>query len=295
MKIVPACEIEKRILRIRGAIALSILIVFIFCYGTASTCTIFNGNRDDMVLVGNNEDGAYSTKVKIWFVPATEKGYGRVCFGWNRCLFFPQAQGGMNDQGLFFDWALCPKSHPPTFSFRKRIGTFGLPESLLAQCSTVDEAIQWLRQYTIPFIRSHIMLVDRSGDSAVVEWVDGEMKILRKKNDYKVITNFWLSHPELGNYPCGRYDTVRELMENPPEISIEYFASILKMVSQHEQTEGGKECGTIYSTIYDLANGEIYIYYKRDFENPIKLNLERELKKGNHSYTLESFFMNNSR
>jgi penicillin V acylase-like amidase (Ntn superfamily) len=55
----------------------------------------------------------------------------------------------MNDQGLFFDWALCPKSDPPEFSFRKKISTFSLPDKLLAECATVDEAITWLKQYNI--------------------------------------------------------------------------------------------------------------------------------------------------
>jgi penicillin V acylase-like amidase (Ntn superfamily) len=64
----------------------------------------------------------------------------------------------MNDQGLFFDWALCPKSESPEFSFKKKIATFNLPDSLLAECATVDEAIVWLKQYNILFIRSHIML-----------------------------------------------------------------------------------------------------------------------------------------
>jgi choloylglycine hydrolase len=267
-----------------------LLIAFLFSYSNVLACTVFNCNRGNLVLVGNNEDWKYSTDVKVWFVPPTGKSFGRVCFGWNQFLFFPQAQGGMNDQGLFFDWALCPKSNPPKFSFKKKIATFSLPDNLLAKCSTVDEAIRWLKQYNILFIRSHIMLVDRSGNSAVVEWVDGKLRILNKKDNYQVITNYWLLHPELGNYPCWRYDKVTEMMENRNEISVEYFTSILKTVSKYERTEDGKECGTIYSNVYDLTNGEVYIYYKRDFENPIKVNLEKELEKGNHSYKLRSFF-----
>jgi len=241
-------------------------------------------------LVGNNEDWHYSTDAEIWFVPPTNKRYGRVCFGWNQLFFFRQAQGGMNDQGLFFDWALCPKSNPPEFTFIKKIATLSLPENLLAECATVNEAIAWLKQYNILFIRSHIMLVDKSGNSAVVEWVDGEFKVLKKKEDCQVITNFWLSHPELGNYPCTRYNTVVEMMKNRNEISVEYFASILRMTSKQERTTDGKESGTIYSNVYDLAKGDVHIYYKRDFENPLKINLEAELKKGNHSYELGSLF-----
>lgn len=267
-----------------------IITTFFSSHSNALACTVFNCNRGNRVLVGNNEDWKYSTDVKIWFVSSTGKRYGRVCFGWNQLFFFRQAQGGMNDQGLFFDWALCPESDPPKFSLKKQIATFSLSENLSGECATVDEAIAWLKQYNILSIRSHIMLVDRSGNSAVVEWVDGEFKILRKKGDCQVITNFWLSHPELGNYPCRRYNKVLEMVENRKIISIEDFASILKNVSKYDRTGDGNESGTIYSNVYDLLNGDIYIYYRRDFNNPIKINLESELKKGNHTYNLRSLF-----
>lgn len=267
-----------------------LMTALLFSFDDASACTIFNCNRNDKVLVGNNEDWKYSADVEMWFVSPTGKSYGRVLFGWKQLFFFRQAQGGMNDRGLIFDWALCPKSDPPKFSFDKKIATFSLPENLLAECATVDEAITWLKQYNILFIRSHIMLVDKSGSSAVVEWVDGEMRILRKEKDHQVMTNFWLSHPELGNYPCRRYDKVTEMMENRNEISVEYFASILRSVTEYERAEDGQESGTIYSNVYDLSNGEVHIYYKRDFENPIKVNLDAELRKGDRSHKLRSLF-----
>jgi choloylglycine hydrolase len=275
---------------IRFLLSFLLVITFLFSYSNASACTIFNCNRGNKVLVGNNEDWKYSTDVKIWFVSPIGKRFRRVCFGWNQLFFFRQAQGGMNDQGLFFDWALCPESDPPKFTFRKKIATFSMPENLLAECAAVDEAIAWLKQYNILFIRSHILLVDRSGNSAVVEWVDGEMRVIKKANDHQVITNFWLSHPELGNYPCSRYNTVMEMLKNNHEISVEYFASILKLTSKYKRTGKGKESGTIYSNVYDLAEGDVYIYYKRDFEHPYKLNLNAELKKGNHSHELKSLF-----
>jgi len=242
------------------------------------------------VLAGNNEDWKYSTDVEIWFVSSNGKSYGRVLFGWKQLLFFRQAQGGMNDKGLFFDFALCPKSDPPKFSFKKKIASFSLPENLLAECATVDEAITWLKQYNILFIRSHIMLADRGGNSAVIEWVDGEMRIIRKTNDCQIITNFWLSHPELGNYPCWRYSEVTEMLEKRRNLSVECFASILKKASQYERTGSGEESGTIYSNVYDLTNGEVHIYFKRDFTNPLKVNLKSELIKGNHSYKLKALF-----
>jgi len=270
-----------------------LLFAFLFCFHEAFACSIFNAHKGDMVLVGNNEDWLYSTDVKVWFVPPTPKSYGRVCLGWKQLLFFKQAQGGMNDQGLFLDWALCPKSKIPRFSFKKKIATFSLPDKLLAECSTVEEGIKWLKHYTFLYIRSHIMLVDKNGNSAVVEWVEGELKVIHKKGRYQIITNFWLSHPELGNFPCTRYNKITEMLENMDSISVNYFKSILKKVTNYNKTDNEKESGTIYSNIYDLGNGEVYIYYKRDFENAVKFNLENELAKGKQVYTLRALFSKN--
>ncbi len=267
-----------------------LITTFLFSYDNALACTVFNCNGGSKILVGNNEDGEYSTNVQMWFVSPKKKSYGRVLFGWKQLFIFRQAQGGMNDRGLFLDWALCPKSDPPKFSFKKKIATFSLPDNLLSECATVDEAIRWLKQYNILFIRSHIMLVDKSGSSAVIEWVDGEMRIIKKTKDFQVMTNFWLSHPQLGNYPCLRFDKATEMIENRNEISVEYFASILNEVSVYKRTEDGQESGTIYSNVYDLANGDVYIYYNRDFQHPIKVSLEAELKKDNHSYLLRPLF-----
>lgn len=269
---------------------LILIVALLLSCDYVSACTIFNCNQGNKVLVGNNEDWKYSTDVELLFVSPTQKRYGRMLFGWKQFIFFRQAQGGMNDQGLFLDWALCPKSDPPKYDFKKKIAGFSLPDNLLAECATVDEAITWLKQYNILFIRSHIMLVDKNGSSAVIEWVDGEMRILKKTSDCQVMTNFWLSHPELGNYPCRRYSEVTELIRNKKEFSVEYFTSILKKVSQYEGTEDGKESGTIYSNVYDLTNGNVYIWFKRDFEKPVKINLKSALIKGDHSYKLETLF-----
>ena len=274
----------------RKYLALFILLTSsILTVDNTTACTVFSSFQGNIALVGNNEDGKYSTDVEIWFASPSGGKFGRVCFGWKQLLFFKQAQGGMNDQGLFFDWALCPKSDPPKFSFHKKTATFSMPESLLSECATVEEAIEWLEHYNILFIRSHIMLADRTGNSAVVEWVDGKMNVIQKSGNYQIITNFWLSHPELGNYPCPRYNIAMEMLTATESISVEHVSSILKQTSQHDPTGKGKY-GTIYSNIYDLTNGNISIYYKQDFDHPYEINLNEELKKGKHSYKLESLF-----
>ena len=80
------------------------------------------------------------------------------------------------------------------------------------------------------------------------------------------------------------------MLESKINISVEYFQFILKMVTKYEQAKDGNELGTVYSNAYDMSSGDVYVYYRKDFEKPIKINLAAELKKGNHNFKLKSSF-----
>src|SRR5690349_5563317 len=64
-----------------------------------SACTIFVLMDTNRALFCNNEDWS-NPKTRIWFVPATAKHYGAVYVGFDNGW----AQGGLNTEGLAFDW-----------------------------------------------------------------------------------------------------------------------------------------------------------------------------------------------
>lgn len=262
----------------------------LFMYDDLSACSIFSCSRGGKVLVGNNEDWKYSTDAEVWFVPASKKHYGRILFGWKQFGIFRQAQGGMNDRGLVLDWAMCPQDEPPPFSLKKKIATFSFSDDLLAECATVDEAVSWLMRYHIFGIRSHILLTDRSGASLVVEWVDGNVNVIRKKDDFQIITNFWLSQPKLGGYPCQRYEEIVRTLEGNKPISVEAFLLLLKRVSLSEKWPNGEEAGTIYTNVYDPIHLQVTLCFRGDTSRVIRLNLLEELRKGPHAYKIGTLF-----
>ena len=47
---------------------------------------------------------------------------------------------------------------------------------------------------------------------------------------------------------------------------------------------------TLYSNIYDLKKGLVYLYYLHNFDNQVVIDLSEELKKGHHYYDLPSLF-----
>ncbi len=75
--------------------------VALWCLAAMSVfpCTIFNASKNGRVLAGNNED-LNSTDSRVWFYPPTEGKHGYVYVGFDSY----GTQGGMNDQGLFFDF-----------------------------------------------------------------------------------------------------------------------------------------------------------------------------------------------
>ena len=124
--------------------------------------------KGDRVWVGNNEDW-YDLDAKYWYEPASKKeSYGAVFFGFKGEGKF--AQGGMNEAGLFFDGLYIDKvklkketrkgkKASPTHVFKK----------MLHQAATVDEALEYLDQYFIPFIKAAQMVIaDQNGDYAVI-------------------------------------------------------------------------------------------------------------------------------
>ncbi len=79
---------------LRAAIVAAVL----FQQATAVACTAFLAYDGQLALGGNSEDWK-DPDTYLWFTPAEKGEYGRVAFGFGN--LWPQ--GGMNDQGFFFD------------------------------------------------------------------------------------------------------------------------------------------------------------------------------------------------
>lgn len=238
------------------------------------SCTIFNATKSDITLVGNNEDSTDPITF-VWFLPAEKSKYGRVYFG----LSDKWPQGGMNDQGLFYDGTACPLLEVKK-SKNKPIYNGNLSEKILEECSTVYEALELLGKYNLNYFRNgEMMIVDKFGNSVIVE---GDT-ILYKKGHYQVVTNFYQSKPHLGGYPCPRYDIAELMLKNMEKISVDYFRNVLDAVHTKGYTQ--------YANVFDLNNGIIYLFRDSNFQECVKLDLQKELKKGKKFYVMSSLFL----
>jgi tetratricopeptide (TPR) repeat protein len=247
-------------------------------------CTIFNAAKNGLVLAGNNED-LNSTDSRVWFTPPQAGKYGYVYVGFDSYGI----QGGMNDQGVFFDFnalkfaKMNPSPEKPGIrSWR------GFIDKIMTECATVEQVVELLGRHNLAWWGPYqVMFADATGGSAVIGADrNGELSVVRKKGVYQVSTNFSLANPDFGSitYPCYRYDIANQMLEQMGELTVDYFRKILAAAHQ----EGANP--TIYSNICDLTNKVIFIYNFHNFEEVAKLSLAEEFKKGEHSYEILSLF-----
>ncbi len=245
-------------------------LVLICLSSPAISCTIFSTKLEDgTILVGNNEDYMYSIINYMVVTAPSEDNYGRICF-YNSSF----VQGGMNEHGLFYDGASCPSTKVPYDSNKKQLD-YNLGDVVLAKCTSVEEVEKFFDDYNIPNnFCDHILFADSTGASAVFEWMEGKLHIIRKGHDenYQVVTNYWLTDPSLGGYPCDRYNTAVDLLQKQLP-SIELCATILNATKQN-----WGEGGTLYSNIYNLSSKEIYVFSRGEMNTACKIDMNKQFK-----------------
>ena len=265
---------------------MSIFLFFICSRGYS--CSIFYAKNDSVILAGNNEDFT-NTNTRIKINPPTDNTYGSIIFSFDN--LFPQ--GGINDQGLFFDWAaLNFLEFDPDFrakGTRKYNGR--IIQHMIESCATVEEVIQLYKTYNNPdFGHAHIIVGDKSGNCVVIERAEEDsLCFIRIQGNYQIETNFlnaYLSDPKISRwFYCERYRYIEtRLKENPP-LTVDLYAEILKQVGNN-----GKYAPTVYSYIYDFKAEKVYVYNYYNFEETLVLNLRDEMNKGSNVLVIPDLF-----
>ncbi len=240
-------------------------------------CTVFYASNDKYTIAGNNEDWTDPAS-KMFFYPAKNGKFGWVKFGWGSG--FPQ--GGMNENGLFWDATACCYLDMLESEANKEKYNGALMGKIIEECGSVKEALDiFSNYYCQDQYNAQYLIGDRFGSSVIVE---GDSYVFKNKK-YQVMTNFYQSYPDLCGYPCWRFETATEMLENN-ELSLYLFGSILSATHQE------RKYPTQYSNIFDLKDCIIYLFHKHNFEEFIKIDLKKELLKGYREFELSSLFSN---
>jgi hypothetical protein len=242
-------------------------------------CSVFAAlNADGELLLGRNFDW-YNRPTLLLFthppdgldavslVDLSYLGFDVNAPSWQDVLALQRAPywpfDGMNEHGLAVGMMAVPEAQVDVDPQQVTIGSLHAIRLVLDKASSVEEAITHLQSYNIDFEDGpplHYMLADAAGNSAIVEFIDGELVVLRNKELWQVATNFLVSGHSLQSAmaQCPRYARAYERLDNSGGVLDQADAmALLQDLSQPI---------TMWSVVYGLASGEVRVVIGRDYE-----------------------------
>jgi len=259
------------------------------CNPAPRDCTILTLSHGDRVFFGGNGDWINFDSNYYWVAPGTATGYGAIYFGEP-----DNVQQGFNEKGLAYDANGLPVAPVNSHPGRKPVygGYTSYPIKILQECATVEEVIAWVQEHQWhEAMHDQLHFADATGDAVVISaGPDGQVAFSRKPDGdgFLVSTNFNLTNPINGSYPCWRYDRAEELLkdiDNRDELTAERAASILDAV--HVASPNGF---TVMSVVGDLSRGLVYVYLFHQFDAPIILSVADEIARAPNPGPLRDLF-----
>ncbi|MBE9137073.1 linear amide C-N hydrolase [Nodosilinea sp. LEGE 07088] len=243
-------------------------------------CSIFSRLINGHSIVGRNFDWI-QLGGNIHFMRPTRQ-YGLTTYG--LCVIEQLGRDrpfeGLNSQGLFMGMAGI---HADDFPARKpldaaiKLDEFGVIRFVLERAATTRQAWAILDQVQIvphgiePYIRLQYLIADRQGDVCIIA---GPEKTAIQRLDattFAAATNFPLSLR--GQIVCDRFELLAQRL---PTVTNEPAAiALIEAVSQPS---------TVYSCLYSLTQKTVSLWIERDFQTPLRFNLDQELAQGSSFY-----------
>lgn len=175
-------------------------------------CTTFNAfNEDGDHIIGRNFD--YKDAPAVVVLTNPENGYKSIgvtdtnvmLYGTklnesknkNRLLLAPYAcMDGINEKGLSISVLEIKTAATNQSTGKKDITTTVMIRAVLDKCANVDEVVELFKQFDMHdslFCNYHYHIVDASGKSIVIEYVNNEMRLVEPYDKTQHVMNFYLS------------------------------------------------------------------------------------------------------
>jgi len=265
-----------------------------FSTHSAHSCSMYKITIGDKTMVGYNED-AWRITPRIWFENPSKNGNYGAAFTGSRAIgnnqFAPQS--GMNNVGLSFSRLVAhyPREVNNPIEKRKAISSpSSYLKDILHSCKTVKEVQQYIEEYDHSFFINDVFIyIDKSGDYLIVE----PYSLKTGNNSYYVLSNFCPSitnneeSRKLAKYRNG----VDFLREHKLDTTLAFCTSLSDTMHVCRERNGD---GTLLSSIWDLKEGVITLYFYHDYNYSIKYSLKEELMKGDHIIKIPKLFPANS-
>ena len=178
----------------------TVLLISIFIYQISIACSAFYFNGENKIFAKNFDWGfgqgyliknirgqqKYSYGFRGNNVAGWISKFGSITFNQNGKEF---PYGGINEKGLVVEQLWLGNTEYQENN-NKTISELEWIQYQLDNYENVDEVIKNINSLTIkPIARIHYFLADKNGVSAVIDFVNGDVKIDRKQDKFQVITN----------------------------------------------------------------------------------------------------------
>jgi hypothetical protein len=245
-------------------------------------CTTFAAlNEDGDAILGRNFDWIHRVTLLLFTDPPN--GYASVSMVDIEYLGFDEeiAEGadlsdllyapylpfdGMNEHGLTVGIMAVPSADLEDDPSKVTLDSLAIVRLMLDYARTVDEAVELMGNYNIDFgdVDLHYLIADAARHSAVVEFVDGEMVVLRNEEPWHVSTNFIITGTNAGERPhlCDRYETATDVLgEANGLLKMDEAMGLLADVSS-----SSREYPTEWSIVYNMTGGNIQVVMGRKYD-----------------------------
>ncbi len=239
-------------------------------------CTSFAApNPEGKTLFGRNFDWAHRASLLLFTNPPG--GYASVSMvdlyylglegmqeiPWSKrfvLLAAPHAAiDGMNECGVAIAQNAVPRRNSPDDPNRPTLLNSQIVRLVLDHAQDVNEALALIQQYNVEFAGPsvHFHIADASGASAVVEYVDGGVSVVRDDRPWQVSTNFLLS--EECRPDCWRYSRAQETLDR--------LQGCLSPPAAMDLLEAVRQEHTVWSVVYNLDSGLINVAMGQEYDD----------------------------
>jgi hypothetical protein len=179
----------------------------------------------------------------------------------------------MNEYGLAVGMMAVPRADGPHHPGAVTLDELELMRLILDNAQDVPSALRLIQAYNVSFgsVPIHYLLADASGNSAVLEYLDGDIHILLNGKPWQTATNFLISqeNPVGADSSCWRYNKMYATLEKASGVLDPISAmDLLQSVSQPGTTP------TRWSIVYDLSNHLVRLAVGRDYTTIFRFSLD---------------------
>ena len=257
-----------------------------------SACTIISVHFKSVVLFGGNED----LPPRSSFMVIDKRGkLGVVYFAtpWKQWPLLEQS--GINEKGLCFDLNWIPKEELIPQPEKLRQNEWVITQ-LMQEVSTVEEVLAKIFEYNWGDSLSYqVHFADKSGDAAIIyPGLNGELTFSRRSTGSNYLVSTMYNHARrlraswfgldfpyklLFDSKFRAADDMLSGVNSEKDFTVEFMGSVLEATHRNWWFNSPFSIKTVYSTIFDPRNLQIYVYLNRQFDHPHVIDVQQELQE----------------